>query len=278
MKVNEIITNKILETLEKGTIPWKRSWYRKGTPMNMETKREYSGINLFLLDSPQYDYNYYMTFAQVQKAGGTVKKGSKSDIAIFYKMLEIEEKKNEEIEEKQIPLLRFYHLFNIANTNLEIPKELLAAENKDISNNYTDSKKWLKAVVKKFNLKLKFEGDQPAFYPQQNLIRIPKMKYLKSINDFWQVIFHEIGHYLDWHIRRKETGEIRDKKTYSFNELTAEMFSCFMMNRFKLEISEVFNNSADYIKGWLSVLKDDSNMVITASRIANKLFEEVKNN
>ena len=47
MKVEEIITNRIIEQLQKGVIPWCKPWRdTKGLiPKNLITKKEYHGVN-----------------------------------------------------------------------------------------------------------------------------------------------------------------------------------------------------------------------------------------
>ena len=57
-----------------------------------------------------YAESRWLTYKQAAEIGGHVRKSEKSSIAIFWKPLEIQ---REEDEAKIIPLLRFYHLFNI---------------------------------------------------------------------------------------------------------------------------------------------------------------------
>jgi antirestriction protein ArdC len=50
MKVEEIITNRIVELLEAGAVPWaNRQLGESGMPRNAVTKRNYRGINVFIL-------------------------------------------------------------------------------------------------------------------------------------------------------------------------------------------------------------------------------------
>ena len=50
MNVYDVINSRILELLEKGTVPWKRGWnVNSSMPMSLATKKEYRGINVFLL-------------------------------------------------------------------------------------------------------------------------------------------------------------------------------------------------------------------------------------
>jgi len=82
-----VVMDKILAELDKGVIPWRRSW--KGSkPFNAITKKFYRGINLFLLMSDFSDPRW-LTFKQVQELKGTVKKGSKSTGIVFWQMKKV---------------------------------------------------------------------------------------------------------------------------------------------------------------------------------------------
>ena len=56
MKVYEIITNRIIEKLEAGIIPWHKPWQSaEGMPKNLISKKEYRGINVFMLAVQGYE-------------------------------------------------------------------------------------------------------------------------------------------------------------------------------------------------------------------------------
>ena len=44
----EIVTESIIKQLESGVAPWRKPW-RTGMPVNLVSKKEYRGINIFLL-------------------------------------------------------------------------------------------------------------------------------------------------------------------------------------------------------------------------------------
>lgn len=49
----EIVTEYIIKQLESGVAPWRKPW-RTVTPANLVSKKEYRGINIFLLASRGY--------------------------------------------------------------------------------------------------------------------------------------------------------------------------------------------------------------------------------
>lgn len=125
-KIRTEITQKIVDSMSAGTLPWRQPWKNNpnaGTPANFQTKRRYSGINtLILLNSSMtfgYHSRYWGSYASIAgQIGASVKKGEKSTFINFFKMLPIKKdngaiEKDKNGNEKCIPLLRQYPLFNV---------------------------------------------------------------------------------------------------------------------------------------------------------------------
>ena len=86
--VYEMVTDRIIEELEKGSTPWERTW--RGTrsgAYNFVTKRSYSLMNQMMLKHR----GAYGTFKQWTEKGGKIRKGEKSEIVVFWKFQIIEE-------------------------------------------------------------------------------------------------------------------------------------------------------------------------------------------
>ena len=80
MDLYQVVTNKIIEKLENGIVPWRRTYSENNYPVNWKTGKMYRGINLLLLEPGEY-----ATFRQIKESGGKVKKGAKSHTIIFWK-------------------------------------------------------------------------------------------------------------------------------------------------------------------------------------------------
>ena len=81
MTAYEVVTQRIMDKLQQGIIPWRRPWnISNAVAVNWGSRREYRGINRLLLEPGEY-----LTFKQVTDAGGRVKKGEHSQIAVFFK-------------------------------------------------------------------------------------------------------------------------------------------------------------------------------------------------
>ncbi len=88
LNIYEMITARIIAMLEQGTIPWYKPWNGdKMTefPMSFVSKREYRGINVFLLMAMGRTSRYWFSFKQAQERGGHVRKGEKGTPVIFWK-------------------------------------------------------------------------------------------------------------------------------------------------------------------------------------------------
>ncbi len=102
IKVYEIINNRIMELLEQWTIPWRKPWNAESNmPKNLITRKDYRGVNLFLLNSMSYSFPYWLTFKQVVESGGYVRKGESPTVVIFWKWLKKTEMDVSDEEETQ---------------------------------------------------------------------------------------------------------------------------------------------------------------------------------
>ena len=114
------VTDRIIQELEKGVIPWEKSWtgLRSGA-YSRSTGRPYSLLNQMLLGKP----GEYATFKQIQEAGGRVRKGEKAHMVVFWKMLPVEETDADgQTQKKLVPFLRYYNVFHIDQCEGMAPK------------------------------------------------------------------------------------------------------------------------------------------------------------
>lgn len=268
MKVNEIVTNRIIDILEQGTIPWQKPWV--GSPaINYITRKPYQGINVLLLGRG----GEFLTFKQIQEKKGTIKKGAKSELVVYYQNNVVE---TEEGEEKSIPLLRYYrvfHLDDVEGIDSKIPEVI------DKFNNIEEAEN----VIKNFITCPKITKHSEAWYsPDKDIIGIPDKKQFKGEEEYYSTLFHEMVHStghksrLNRFEKEKNLQVAFGLENYSKEELTAEVGSAMLCAFCGIE--KTINNSASYIQSWLKVLKDDKNFVIQASSKAQKAYNYILNN
>ena len=88
--------------------PWS---VQTGLPRNLITQKPYRGINVFLLMAMNYESPNWLTLRQANAMGGQIKPGEKSCPVVFWKPMQVKDK--ESGEDRKIPFLRLYHVFNV---------------------------------------------------------------------------------------------------------------------------------------------------------------------
>ena len=84
MDTYAIVTEKIINLLEQGIVPWRRPWSATGLPCNLVSKKPYRGVNLLLLSATKYISPLWLTMKQANELGGSVGKGERSQIVVFW--------------------------------------------------------------------------------------------------------------------------------------------------------------------------------------------------
>ena len=117
MNVFQIVTDRIIHQLREGTTPWKKSWLsvREGA-FNRVSRKPYSILNQLLLSRQ----GEYASYKQWQQLGGQVRRGAKSEIVVFWKLLDrVDPDKDDEGRQRlrKIPLLRYYNVFHISDVD-----------------------------------------------------------------------------------------------------------------------------------------------------------------
>ncbi len=117
MKAYQIITDRVVQLLEQGTIPWHKPWSgcTAGWPKNLASGKTYRGINVFMLHAAGFDAPWWLTFKQAKDRGGHVCKGEHGWPVVFWKWLDVEDKndKTSETKAKHVPMLRYYTVFKV---------------------------------------------------------------------------------------------------------------------------------------------------------------------
>lgn len=277
MDVYSMVTERIINQLEKGEIPWKKPWAKclDGT-FNRVTRRPYSLLNKLLL----LHGGEYATFKQWEQVGGRVKKGEKSEIVVFWKMQDLAEK-NEigEIEIKKIPLLRYYNVFHISQVENVLP--LIKTENFG-TESIEKAEKILYNYIEREHIALSVRESDRAFYSSlTDSITLPKITQFKHAEEFYSTAFHECGHSTLKASRCDREAENKmalfGSEDYSKEELIAEITSAAIMNHIGLETLATFNNSAAYIQNWLNALRNDKKLIVSASSKAEKAARYILN-
>ena len=275
------ITQQILDNLEKAG-SWQKLW---DTPQPVSLNgHTYRGINYLLLSTSKYSSPVWATFNQVRKNGGKVNKGEKSTIVVFWKryVKEVEDSKTGEFKQDVKYFLRYYPVFNTDQCEFdELGKEAVKKLTKASEN--TQNERFVPAEYIIENMpnppKINMGAHEtPCYAPLLDEIRMPDLKYFYNSNAYYAAFFHELIHSTghEKRLNRCKIEQLASKKSYSKEELVAELGAAYLLTIAGLKHNN--ENTAAYIKGWLSVLKDNPTWVVWASSRAQKACEFITNN
>lgn len=270
------VTDKIIEALDNGVIPWKRNWTGGGYPTNYVSKAPYRGINTFLLWAETamkgYESKTWLTFNQARKAGGAIRKGEKGTVIVFWKLLETKEL-GENGKPKTIPMLRHFVVFNLEQCEGIEDKEPPAvirdeagtiAECEAILSQYSDGPS------------IKHEGVQPLYAPGADQVMMPVKERFHSDAAYYSVLFHELAHSTGHKTRlNRDLQGWSNKEKYAKEELIAEMASAFLCEQSGIAAPELLENTAAYIDGWRKAISEDKTLVIQAAAAGRDAAERI---
>jgi antirestriction protein ArdC len=269
--VYSIITEKIIEHLESGTVPWAKPWAGGESPRNLASGKEYRGINPFLLSSLGYASPHWLTFKQAKERGGNVKKGEKGTIVVFWKLNKYDDDLTGET--KKVPILRYYRVFNAEQCEgINAPELTTRPDFQPIE----EAERIIEAMQNK--PVVQFKEPKAYYQPSEDLVNMPRKELFNGPEEMYSTMFHELAHSTG-HKKRLDRKAFNKaafgSETYSKEELVAELASAFVCNVSGIE--KTIQNQAAYISGWLKVLKGDKKMIVLAAAQAQKAADFILN-
>ncbi len=272
--VYAIVTNRIIELLEQGVVPWKKMWSESGLPKNLISLKPYHGVNVILLNSLNYPTNFFLTFRQITELGAKVIKGEKATLVVFWKWIDKEQEGDNGA--RRLPLLRYYRVFNVGQCE-GIPESRIPIITKPLEPIHE-----CEVIIQNMPKSplIRTTSDDPYYNPVEDYINMRDINDFVANEDYYDVLFHELAHSTG-HASRLNRKEIADHSkfgsvSYSIEELTAEMTSCFLKSHAGIQESTI-ENSAAYIQGWLKVLRSDKRFIIYASAQAQRATDYILN-
>ncbi|TXF89259.1 DUF1738 domain-containing protein [Neolewinella aurantiaca] len=288
----QVITDKVIELLEAGTVPWQRPWNQYGLARNYATGHVYTGINAFLLNFfPSFDVPFYLTYKQAQALGGQVRKGAKAETVYFFKTLykdaDGKSLKPDQIAKlgdgdkfvKAIPMPRTFHLFNIADIEgieFNIPE---ISDNPNAPIEACDNFVLGLQDVPEVNHK---DLNHAYYAPVADQINMPPLPRFSCSPAYYKTLFHEITHSTGHPSRLSRPGitlpkeqRVPGSEPHAHEELIAELGAVYLcqhagiLNAPPLGVGGL-ENAAAYIDSYLGCLKNDKRFLFQASSQAQK--------
>lgn len=275
-EVIEKVTNKIIEKMESGNLNWNKPWNAGVLPQNFISKKAYRGWNLFTTLFSGFESPYYLTFNQVKKLGGSIKKGSKGTSIIFWnKINKAVKDETEETKNKQFLLVKEYVVFNA--------EQIEGIDFGKIEVSEIGTCEELEQAISEMEVPVTIKhgiSDMAFYSPTFDYVQMPNKSQFKSEGEYYSVLVHEVIHSTG-HKARLNRLSLNDAKfdskrhSYSYEELVAELGAAYLTAMFGISTEETQKNSAAYLQGWLSALKADKQMLYKASSDAQKAVDYI---
>lgn len=272
--VYEIVTERMIEMLSKGVIPWRQPWTQQSHrgPISLATGKPYRGMNRWLLDPATNGFTdpRYATFKQIAAKGGTVNAGEKSRLCVFWTFFD--DKKN---VGKKIPMLRYYRVFNVQQTS---GMNVKPWDNGIVAGKVFDPIPACEKIIAGWKNPAKIvEGAaQCSYNTSTDIIGMVDKSAFCAANEWYSTLFHEMIHATGHPTRlhRDMSGNMRTEK-YAREELIAEMGAAMLGCMVGIDNTKVIENNAAYLQSWIAALNGDSRLVVTAAGAAQKAVDSI---
>ncbi len=282
------VTDKIVRVLDRvSPNDWQPPFAglaAQGLPLNPITNHRYQGINIPSLWFDQQDKrfasNQWASFNQWKDKGAAVRKGEKGSPIIFYKTLTREEENDSgERQDIQIPMMRFYTVFNADQVEGYDHHESAPANETDLVTRIENADVFCKATGADIR-----HGGAGAYYDRRgDFINLPETIHFRETStasateNYYATLLHELTHWTGaphrLHRDKAKTKSERDK--YAFEELIAELGAAFLCA--ELGITQTpREDHAHYLKNWLQALKGDKKYIFKAAAQAAKASDYLR--
>ena len=287
--IYKMITDKIIDGLKKGVVPWSNPMLFQGDRNYRGTR--YNGINVLLLTIakqlvPEMTSNIWLTKNQINKLGGRIAKGAKGQTVVYWNFKKVNLLDGGSIVRdedgnpvtRSIAYLKYYMVFNFAQTEgIEEPK--WSRDLKRDNSTLEDAQ----AIIDGWEDKpeISVNGYSKAFYsPKEDKISIPEIDTFTSSEAYYSVLYHEAVHSTGHpqRLNRFNVNEFVGREEYSKEELVAEIGASFLCGIAGIRDNDEAMNSQAYINGWVSRLEDDVKMIVQAAGKAQKAVNAITGN
>jgi antirestriction protein ArdC len=287
------VTARVIAELEEGRRPWIQPWdaaraVGPALPRNAATGRCYSGVNVLILWAAVVRHGFpsqaWLTFRQALDLGGAVRKGERGTTVVYANRFAPQGRDGEGGDDGggeaagieaslvgrapkrpgAIPFLKRFTVFNAAQVDglppsrfpdpapLSEPEAVPVAE----------------ALIAASGVDFRVGGAQAFYNPVHDFVAVPPQPAFHHQINYYRTALHELTHATGHPSRldRDQRGWF-GSRDYAREELVAEMGAAFLCA--SLGIVPTVRH-ADYIAGWLDLLRSDSRAIFRAASAASK--------
>jgi len=294
--IKQQLLDDIFADIENGVLPWEAKWKAMlgSLPFNPLTKKQYNGINLFILayaqDRGGFSSNRWLGKKQASEMGGVLKDGAKpTDILLYQPGGPVFKKDAAGKDTTEVAYFRkssssFLQVYNVDQfDNLILPEipELvpvpMSEAEAEILKLYKD------------HPEIEFVSMAPGSAPHYNWesdgITMPERgQYGEDQAGYIKTLLHELSH-SSGHKDRLDRSDLFDRiKTETSmgnpsgpnratEELMAEIAAAMIGAKLGLDLDT--KHTAAYVQSWLKALRNDREMIFKAAGGASQILEYI---
>ena len=279
-----------VHVLEEKGLEWKKEWRGLGgtAPQNGITKANYRGCNAFWLSLVAMMKGYsdprWVTMLQIMDKDGKyhpkqkwhLKKGSKATYVEYWYPYDMAEQKaltwdqykaclKDGRDEKEFKLsTRYTAVFNACDVEGMPEQDIII--NPDVSQDELITK-----LSESMGVEILPDGGDQAYYsPSQDKIHLPTPESFISEYAYNSTALHELSHSTGHPSRlNRPQGAFFGTNQYAYEELVAEMCSCFMSAELQTEMSAAhIDNHKAYVQSWIQAISEKPDTLVRAIKDA----------
>ena len=294
--IKQQLLDDIFADIENGVLPWEAKWKAMlgSLPFNPLTKKQYNGINLFILayaqDRGGFSSNRWLGKKQASEMGGILKDGAKpTDILLYQPAGPVFKKDADGKDTTEVAYYRkasssFLQVYNVDQfDNLILPEipELvpvpMSEAEAEILKLYKD------------HPEIEFVSMAPGSAPHYNWesdgITMPERgQYGEDQAGYLKTLLHELSH-SSGHKDRLNRSDLFDKikietsmgnpsgPNRATEELMAEIAAAMIGAKLGLDLDT--KHTAAYVQSWLKALRNDREMIFKAAGGASQILEYI---
>jgi len=255
----QLVTDLIIQHLERGTVPWRCPWHRKtGPPINFHTGKPYRGANILLLGLHHLASPYWLTFCQARERGGSVRKGERGAMVVKFGKYEKKSSDTTKAEEKKESFfLRSYTVFNAVQIDgIDFPA---ASPPPQSEKSRIDRAEEIVRGMPQPPVIREGRSDRAVYMRGTDVVEMPAFGTFETPENFHATLFHELVHSTGHQSRLNRKSLVENDgfggNVYSQEELVAEMGAAFLAVEADI-VRDEHEQSASYLQSWLTVLRD----------------------
>lgn len=273
------IAEQFVQVLEEKELDWKKEWKDIQAPLNGKSNHSYRGLNRFYLTMIAMRRGYedprWCTFNQIKNEGWSLENAKGQGVKVEYWFpYDKEEKKSltwSEFREMHVPLGERYVLWakyaTVFNADLirgiaPLPKP----EAKEIV-----PVELVQTLSKNMEVPIFHDGEGRAFYrPEEDAIHLPEPDAFFSEYAYNSTALHELAHATGAVHRLNRNYGSFGTTEYAFEELVAEITSCFLSAELQIQTENHIENHKAYVQSWIQKIKEKPEALILAIQQAEQ--------